>query len=255
MMPNNTGIQIIGIEGIPEIHHGDELAQIIIQAIDNQQLVIQDKDILVVAQKIVSKAEGRIIDINSIIPSQLAITLSENHRRDPRHTELILQESKRIVRMDRGVIISETYHGFKCANAGIDSSNIAGDFNVALLPVDPDVSARKIRNSIKRDKKVEVGIIISDTFGRPWRTAAVNIAIGVSGFNPLTSYVGEIDKYGNQMYTSVINTADELAAAAELVTGKTSQIPVSLIRGFQFESMENAANSMLNRDPDKDLFR
>ena len=248
-------LSVIGIEGMPEARLGDDLADQILDAARNQGTPVENGDVLVVTQKIVSKAEGRIISIDGIEPSPLAIAITEGHRRDPRHTELILRESRRIVRMDRGVIISETYHGFNCANAGIDASNIPGEGTVALLPEDPDASARRIRDDIKDRTGAEVAVIISDTFGRPWRSAAVNVAIGVAGINPLLSYVGQEDSYGNMMYTTVINVADELAATAELVTGKVLGVPVSIIRGYEFQVMEEASNQALIRDPDKDLFR
>ena len=195
------------------------------------------------------------VSIEDVVPSPLALEISEGHRRDPRHTELILRESKRIVRMDRGVIISETHHGFNCANAGIDASNIPGSDTIALLPVDPDASARRVRDDVKSRLGVDVAVIISDTFGRPWRAAAVNVAIGVAGFNPCLSYVGQEDSHGNMMYTTVICVADELAAMAELVTGKVDNVPVSIIRGYPYEPMENASHEALLRSPDKDLFR
>ena len=248
-------IRVIGIAGMPEVQSGDDLAGQIIEAVQAQGTAIETGDMLVVTQKIVSKAEGRVVHIDTVEASPLAIAITEGHRRDPRHTELILRESKRIVRMDRGVIISETHHGFNCANAGIDASNIPGEGTVALLPVDPDASARGIRQALKDRLGVEVAIIISDTFGRPWRNAAVNVAIGVAGFNPLVSYVGEEDSYGNMMYTTVICVADELAAMAELVTGKVLGVPVSLIKGYAYEVMEDASHEALLRDPDKDLFR
>ncbi len=248
-------LSVIGIEGMPEAQPGDDLAGQIIEAARAQETPVTTGDVLVVTQKIVSKAEGRVISIEGIEASPLAVSITEGHRRDPRHTELILRESRRIVRMDRGVIISETYHGFNCANAGIDASNIPGDGTVALLPVDPDASARGIRNAIMEWTGAEVAVIISDTFGRPWRSAAVNVAIGVAGINPLLSYVGQEDSHGNMMYTTVINVADELAATAELVTGKVLGVPVAIIRGYSWEPMENASNQALIRDPDKDLFR
>lgn len=248
-------LSVIGVEGMPEARPGDDLAGQIIEAALAQGTPVAPGDVLVVTQKIVSKAEGRVIAIEGIEPSPLAISITEGHRRDPRHTELILRESRRIVRMDRGVIISETYHGFNCANAGIDASNIPGDGTVALLPVDPDASARGIRQAIRNRTGADVAIIISDTFGRPWRSAAVNVAIGVAGINPLLSYVGQEDSYGNMMYTTVINVADELAATAELVTGKVLGVPVAIIRGYAYEPMEDASNQALIRDPDKDLFR
>ena len=248
-------IRVIGIEGMPEAQPGDDLAGQIMDSANRQDTPVESGDILVVTQKIVSKAEGRVVSIDSVEASPLALSITEGHRRDPRHTELILRESRRIVRMDRGIIISETYHGFNCANAGIDASNIPGDGTVALLPLDPDASARGIRQAIKERAGAEVAVIISDTFGRPWRSAAVNVAIGVAGFNPLLSYVGQEDSHGNMMYTTVIAVADELAATAELVTGKVLGVPVAIIRGYPYEPMEDASNQALIRDPDKDLFR
>ena len=248
-------IRVIGIKGMPEAKPGDDLAGQMLEAAQRQGTSIESGDVIVVTQKIVSKAEGRVVSIDSVEPSPLALAITEGHRRDPRHTELILRESRRIVRMDRGVIISETHHGFNCANAGIDASNIPGDGTVALLPVDPDASARGIRQAIRERAGVDVAVIISDTFGRPWRSAAVNVAIGVAGLNPLLSYVGQEDSHGNMMYTTVIAVADELAATAELVTGKVLGVPVAIIRGYSYTPMEEASHDALIRDPDKDLFR
>ena len=248
-------IRAIGIEGMPEVQAGDDLASQIMDAAQLQGTPIETGDILVVTQKIVSKAEGRVVRIDSVDASPLAVSISEDHRRDPRHTELILRESRRIVRMDRGVIISETYHGFTCANAGIDASNIPGDGTVALLPVDSDASARRIRQSIRERLNVDVAVIISDTFGRPWRSGATDVAIGVAGINPMLSYVGQEDSHGNMMYTTVICVADELAATAELVTGKVLGVPLAIIRGYAYESVDDASHEALLRDPEKDLFR
>ena len=248
-------MQIIGISGMPETQIGDYVGAQILDACTASEIDILDGDILVVTQKIISKSEGRVVAINDVEPSELAVSISEGHRRDPRHTELILRESRRIVRMDRGNIISETHHGFNCANAGIDASNIPGEGTVALLPVDPDKSAYGIRRSISDAIGIDVAVIISDTFGRPWRTGAVNVAIGVSGMEPMASYVGEEDDNGNLIYTTVICVADELAAASELVMGKTSRIPVALIRGYEYTSSDSASNQLLIRDPDKDMFR
>ena len=248
-------IRAIGIEGMPEVQEGDDLASQIMDAAQLQGAPIETGDILVVTQKIVSKAEGRVVRIDSVDASPLAVSISEDHRRDPRHTELILRESRRIVRMDRGVIISETYHGFTCANAGIDASNIPGDGTVALLPVDSDASARRIRQSIRERLNVDVAVIISDTFGRPWRSGATDVASGVAGINPMLSYVGQEDSHGNMMYTTVICVADELAATAELVTGKVLGVPLAIIRGYAYESVDDASHEALLRDPEKDLFR
>ncbi len=248
-------IRAIGIEGIPEVQDGDDVAALIVAAAQGQGTAIETGDVLVVTQKIVSKAEGRVLSIDSVEASPLAVSISEGHRRDPRHTELVLRESRRIVRMDRGVIISETHHGFNCANAGIDASNIPGEGTVALLPVDPDASARGIRQSLKETLGVDVGVLISDTFGRPWRNGATDVAIGVAGLEPMLSYVGQEDSHGNLMYTTVICVADELAAMAELVSGKVAAVPAVVIKGYPFQPSETASHDSLVRDPDKDLFR
>ncbi len=248
-------IRVIGLQGMPEIQPGDDLAARIMDAAQGQDIPVESGDVIVVTQKIVSKAEGRVVRLHDIQPSPLALAISEGHRRDPRHTEFILRESKRIVRMDRGVIISETHHGFNCANAGIDASNIPGADTLCLLPVDPDASARRIRRAIKERLGVEVAVLISDTFGRPWRSAAVNVAIGVAGFNPLLSYVGQPDAHGKTLHTTVIAVADELAAAAELVTGKVLGVPVAIIKGYPYQPTEDASNQALIRPPEKDLFR
>ncbi len=248
-------IRVIGIQGMPEVQSGDDIAAQIMDAAQAQGTAIEAGDVVVVTQKVVSKAEGRVISIDSVEASPLALAITEGHRRDPRHTELILRESKRIVRMDRGVILSETYHGFNCANAGIDASNIPGSGTVALLPVDPDASARRVRDAVRARLGVDVAVVISDTFGRPWRNGAVNVAIGVAGINPMLSYVGQEDEHGNMMYTTVICVADELAATAELVTGKVDAVPVALVKGYAYEPMEDASHWALVRDPDKDLFR
>ena len=248
-------VRVIGVEGMPEIGPGDSLAGLLMDAAQRQGTPIESGDVVVVTQKIVSKAEGRVMSVEGVEPSALALTITEGHRRDPRHTELILRESRRIVRMDRGVIISETHHGFICANAGIDASNIPGSDTVCLLPVDPDASARGMRDAIKARMGFDVAVIVSDTFGRPWRNGAVNVAIGVAGFDPMLSYVGREDSHGNMMYTTVIAAADELAAAAELVTGKVDGVPVSIIKGYRYEPLEDASLQALIRPPDKDLFR
>ena len=248
-------IRAVGIEGLPEVRAGDDLASQIMDAAAGQGTVIEDGDVVVVTQKIVSKAEGRVMTIDEVEASPLAVAITEGHRRDPRHTEMILRESRRVVRMDRGVIISETYHGYICANAGIDASNIPGADAICLLPVDPDASARRIRDGIRQRLGVDVAVLVSDTFGRPWRNGAVNVSIGVAGFNPVISYVGEFDPHGNELHTTTIAVADELAATAELVTGKLLGVPVALIKGYPYERMEDADSRAIVRDPDKDLFR
>ena len=248
-------IRAIGIEGLPEVRAGDDLAAQIMDACAAQGTPLENGDVLVVTQKVVSKAEGRVMTLDDVEASPLAVAITEGHRRDPRHTEMILRESRRIVRMDRGVIISETYHGYICANAGIDASNIPGENAICLLPVDPDASAQGIRAAVSSRLGVDVAVLVSDTFGRPWRNGAVNVSIGVAGFNPVVSYVGEFDPHGNELHTTTIAVADELAATAELVTGKLLGVPVAIIRGYPYERMDDASSRAIVREGDKDLFR
>ena len=248
-------IRVIGIGGMPEIEVGDDLAVLISEAAKGQGIPLNHEDILVVTQKIVSKAEGRVVRLEDVQPSPVALRLSEGHHRDPRHTEIILRESVRIVRMDRGNIISETSHGFICANAGVDASNVPGEDTVALLPVDSDRSAAVIREGIRRETGKDVAIIVSDTFGRPWREGATNVAIGVAGMGSVQDYRGIDDAYGQPMRSTVIAVADELAAAAELVTGKVSGVPVALIRGYAYEPGPNEGARALVRAPERDMFR
>ena len=255
----NPQIRVIGVTGMPEVQVGDDLARLILEAAAGQNISIDQNDILVVTQKVVSKAEGRVVRLEDIQPSRIAIQLSEDSHRDPRHAEVILRESKRIVRMDGGNIISETHHGFNCANAGVDASNVPGDGTVALLPIDPDASAERIRRKINDSLGVEVAVIISDTFGRPWREGATNVAIGVDGMNPMRDYRGEVDAYGQLLRTTVIAVADELAAAAELVTGKVSGVPVALIKGYHYDPEGTIGPSKgaraLIRPAERDMFR
>ena len=249
-------IRAVGIEGLPEVRAGDDLATQIMDAAAAQGTPIEAGDVVVVTQKIVSKAEGRVMDIDEVEASPLAVAITEGHRRDPRHTEMILRESRRVVRMDRGVIISETYHGYICANAGIDASNIPGSNSICLLPSGPRrLGPPHPRQPFCQRLGVDVAVLVSDTFGRPWRNGAINVSIGVAGFNPVISYIGEFDPHGNELHTTTIAVADELAATAELVTGKLLGVPVALIKGYPYEPMEDADSRDIVRDPDKDLFR
>ncbi len=249
-----TAITVIGIPGIPEVIAGDDLTSLIMEAAGKASIDIEDGDILVVTQKVVSKAEGQVVKLEEIEASPLAIQLSEGHHRNPRHTEVILRESVRIVRMDRGVIISETRHGLVCANAGVDASNLPEDGTLALLPLDSDASAQRIRAGVKERLGKELAVIISDTFGRPWREGATDVAIGVSGMDPVRDYRGRDDAYGRPLRSTVIAIADELAAAAELVTGKIEKVPVALIRGYPYRKLDKGAGT-LQRAPEHDLFR
>ncbi len=250
-------ISVIAIDGIPEVRPGDDLAALLLEAASAQGTAIANGDLLVIAQKVVSKAEGRIVDLATVEPSPLAVEIASEHGRDPRHTEVVLRESKRIVRMDRGVIIAETRHGFRCANAGVDASNVGGVEGrdvVALLPLDPDASARAVMKRARAVLGVEIGVIISDTFGRPWREGAVNVAIGAAGINPLLDYRGQEDAYGRPLRTTTIAVADELASAAELVMGKAAQRPAALIRGARYDAGPSGIGPLI-RPPERDLFR
>jgi len=206
-----------------------------------------------VGQKVVSKAEGRLVRLDDVVPSPAAAAMAGQLGRDPRLVEVILRESRRIVRMDRGVLIAETHHGWVCANAGVDQSNVDRDW-VALLPQDPDRSARRLRERLRDLAGVEVGVIVADTFGRPWREGLTNVAIGVSGVAPLRSYLGERDPAGRELQATVLALADELAAAAEPVMGKLSRIPAAIVRGLSLAASEEGSKPLL-RDPARDLFR
>ena len=251
-------LEVIGITGIPEIVGGESLGSLIASAAQGQGTPLQNRDVLVVTQKIVSKAEYRLFDLNDIQPSPLAINFAAETNKDARLVELVLRESRTVVRMDseRGIIISETRDGFVCANAGIDNSNVPGDDIVCLLPEDSDRSAREIRDEIMRvSGGVDVAVVISDTFGRAWRDGHANIAIGVAGMNPVKDYRGTLDVNGVVLKVTTIAAADELAAAAELVTAKAIQVPVALIRGYDYDYMENASIAPLIRERSKDMFR
>ncbi|HZY65627.1 MAG TPA: coenzyme F420-0:L-glutamate ligase [Rubrobacteraceae bacterium] len=245
------GIQILPVEGIPEVRPGDDLARIIVDAAGDD---LQPGDVLIVTHKIVSKAENRLVDLRTIEPSALAKGFAAEHGKDPRQIEVVLRESRRIVRMDRGIIISETRHGFVCANAGVDASNVPGDETVCLLPLDPDASAAKLRQTIAEHAGVEPAIIISDSFGRPWRQGITDVAIGVAGMNPLADYRGQFDPHSYPLEASILAVADELAAAAELVMGKTDAVPAATIRNYAYEAGAGTARNLL-MEPGRDLFR
>ena len=247
-------IRIIPITGLPEVNPGDDLGSLIAGAISTQGTQVEDDDVLVVAQKVVSKAEGRLVDLDDVTPSHLAVEIASLHERDPRHTEVVLQECARIVRMDRGVIIAETRHGFRCANAGVDASNAPGGDTVVLLPLDPDASARRLRASLKDALGADVTVIISDTFGRPWREGAVNVAIGVAGIHPVLDYRGLRDPQGRELRTTTIAVVDELAAAAGLVMGKLDRVPAVLLKGCRYSRADEGIGEII-RPADRDLFR
>lgn len=248
-------IEIFGLETIPIVKEGDNIAELIVEATEKENVGIQDNDIIVIAQTIVSRSEGRVVNLKNIKPSPFAKILANETRKDPRLVEVILRESKGIVRMGKHHLIMETHHGFVCANSGVDRSNVPGEETVSLLPKDPDACARKIRNEIKRITGKEVAVIISDTFGRPLREGAVGVAIGVSGIDPLYDMRGRKDLFGYVLETTLVAIADELASAAELVMGESNEgIPVVVIRGFKYPKGEYSIQRLL-RPVEKDLFR
>ena len=244
---------IWAIPGLPEISAGAPLAELLCQKLIEHDLPIADRDVLVVAQKIISKAEGRMVELKDVSPSAYACSVAEQFGKDPRQIEVVLRQSRRIVRMDSGVIVVETHHGLVCANAGVDASNVPEGW-VSLLPEDPDASASRLRNEIAEKTGKQVAVIVSDTFGRPWREGLTNVAIGVAGFRPLLDYRGQKDPQGHVLSATVIATADELAAAAELVMGKTARRPAAIIRNFPWASEDGKAAELI-RPREKDLFR
>lgn len=247
-------LEIIGVEGLGEIGPGDPLGRLVVEACARLGVALLDSDVLVLAQKIVSKSEGRAVDLRTVEPSGEASRLStELDGKDPRLLELILGESRRIVAKGRSTIVVETHHGFVCANAGIDLSNI-GVERALLLPKDPDGSARRIREEVQRLTGTAVGVLITDTFGRPWRLGTTDVAIGVSGFGPLIDYRGGKDPYGYELKASVTAVADQIAGAAELVMGKTSHVPAAIVRGCGLPQGDGSARELI-RPAEDDLFR
>ena len=248
-------IRIIPVRGIGEVQPGADLAALILDALAQAGQALEPGDALVVTQKIVSKAEGRLVDPAEIEPSAFAHQLAAQGRKDAHFQEVVLRESRRIVKMTNGVLITETHHGLICANSGVDESTVAGGRVVCLLPEDSDASAARLRAELRERTGVTAAVIISDTFGRPWRDGQVNVAIGCAGIAPLSDYAGVDDSYGYTMHITLIAVADELASAAELVMGKIDRVPVAIVRGYAYTPSEEATARSLIRDPRFDLFR
>lgn len=242
-------ISVSGVIGLAEIEPGTDIAEQIVRHHD-----IADGDIVVVTSKIVSKAEGGVIELDVVEASPFAVEWAERHDKDPRVVEIVLRESRRIVRQLGPVLITETHHGFICANAGVDQSSAGGRDRVVVLPRDPDASARALRHRFA-DLGHQVAVIVSDTFGRPWREGQTDIALGVAGIDPLLSYIGQRDPHGHEFQVQQICVADELAGAAELVKGNTSRVPVAVIRGYRYEVDESATIAPVLRELSRDLFR
>jgi len=249
-------LQLWTLEGFPDIRPGDDLPRIIVDSLGQNALEPRDGDVLVVAQKVVSKAEGRVVDLREVRPSAAAKRLGRDAAKDPRMAEVILRESRAINRSRPGLIIAEHRRGYICANAGVDHSNVAGSEEiVSLLPEDPDRSAREIRDALAAAFGARVGVIVSDSHGRPHREGAVGVAIGVAGLAPLRSYVGRPDRYGYVLRRTVEGVADELAAIAGLLQGQADEgTPVVLIRGAPSGGESGSAADLI-RAPEEDLYR
>jgi len=251
-------VEVIALAGLPEVRPGDDLEAMIGDALEATDgvLPVQAGDVLVVTQKIVSKAEGAVVDLRTVTPSARAMEWADEWGRDARQIEVVLQQARRIVRMERGVLITETHHGFVCANGGIDASNVGPDSGdvVTLLPVDPDASAARIRAALRTRFGADLPVIVSDSFGRPWRWGIVDVALGVSGILPLEDLRGQPDADGRVMRTTVRAVADELASAAELALGKTAGRPVALVRGSQPPVGDGTYRDLVMA-PENDLFR
>ena len=249
-----TRLTITPIKGLPEIRPGDDLATLIRDVARAQGEKIQDGDIFVIAQKIVSKSEGRIVHLADVVPGKRAREMAEQSGKDARQIEVVLSECAKIVRWERGILICETRHGFICANAGVDRSNAGAPDTVVLLPVDPDASAARLRDAFRLTAGATVSVVVTDTFGRPWREGHTNVAIGLDGLPALKRYVGQRDPEGYELRVTEIAVADEIAGAAELVMGKLDRCPVAIVRGFTLDEPSETAQEYV-RPAARDLFR
>jgi coenzyme F420-0:L-glutamate ligase/coenzyme F420-1:gamma-L-glutamate ligase len=249
-----SGLQIFGIPGLPEIVEGTDLAAMIAEAASDAGMPLANGDIVVITSKVVSKSEGRTIELADVDPSPFAVEWSAKWDKDPGVTEVVLREAKRVVRQSGPVLITETQHGFVCANSGVDQSSSGAPGRLVLLPTDPDGSARRILVALA-SRGIDAAVIISDTFGRAWREGQTDIAIGIAGMQPIHSYIGQSDPHGHEFKVQAVCLADELAGAAELVKGNVSRTPVAVIRGFTWDSDDTATIKPVLREQNRDLFR
>lgn len=247
-------IQIIGLRKLPLIKEGDNVADYIVKAAKEEQVEIGSGDVIVIAQKIISKAEGGVVHLKSVTPSPKAEEIAKISDKDPRHVEVILRESAKVIRSRGPHLIVETRHGFVCANAGVDKSNVEDPDTITVLPIDGDKSAREIRRKIRDLTGTDVGVIISDTFGRAWRIGQVNVAIGVDGLRPVVDYRGQKDMFGYVLNVTQMALADELASAAELVMKKSDGVPVAIVKGCDYAAGKGSARDLI-RPEQEDLFR
>ncbi|MBI2372200.1 MAG: coenzyme F420-0:L-glutamate ligase [Deltaproteobacteria bacterium] len=246
-------LTILPLTRVPEVVPGDNLGRLLVEAAAAEGIRFRPRDLLVVTQKVVSKAEGRLVELARVTPSPFSRQLAARLAKDPRLVEVILQESRRIVKMAREILITETPHGLVCANSGVDASNVPPGY-VSLLPRDPDRSALQLREEVCRRTGVRVGVVITDTFGRPWRVGLTEVAIGVAGLRPLVDHRGEKDHFGKLLRVTVVAVADHLAAAAGLVMEKAARIPAAVVRGYR-ASPGRGKGRQLIRPPEEDLFR
>lgn len=247
-------VEVIGIEGLPEIVEGTVLGSLIVAAASAAGTPVRDGDVVVVTSKVVAKAEGRVVDLASVEVSPFARAHAETWRKDPAVIELVLREARRVVRQVGPVLITETHHGYVCANSGVDQSNAGGVRRAVLLPRDPDASARVLRTAF-RAAGVDTAVVVTDTFGRPWREGQTDVAVGIAGFQPIRSYVGQRDPHGHEFLVQAVCIADEIAAAAELVKGNLSRVPAAIVRGFEWTPDEDATMAPVLREAERDLFR
>jgi coenzyme F420-0:L-glutamate ligase / coenzyme F420-1:gamma-L-glutamate ligase len=247
----------VAIEGIPEIHPGDDLADVIVEAVRQQHETIESGDVLVTAHKIVSKSEGRVRNLNDVTPGPRATQLAQDLGKDPRHVQVVLDESQAVLRASHGVLICVTHHGFVCANAGVDASNVPGEDALVMLPKDPDASARKLRSNLKARLGAHPAVVITDSFGRAWRNGQVDITIGCAGLEPLEDWRGRTDTTGRELKATWIAVADELSAAADLARTKNGALPLVLIRGAgrHVGPHDGPGAAALIRPEAQDLFR
>ncbi|HEV8228324.1 MAG TPA: coenzyme F420-0:L-glutamate ligase [Candidatus Limnocylindria bacterium] len=249
-----TRLEITGVAGLPEIRPGHDLASLITDALRSQGDDVRDGDVLAIAQKVVSKSEGRVVHLPDVAPGERARRMAAESGKDARQIEVVLSESAEIVRWERGILISQTRHGFVCANAGVDRSNAGAPDTVVLLPVDPDASAARLSEAVRSLTGATVAVVVTDTFGRAWREGHTNVAIGIAGLPALKRYVGQRDPEGYELRVTEIAVADEIAAAAELVMGKLDRCPAALVRGLVLREPSETAREYV-RPADRDLFR
>src|SRR6266567_3441728 len=253
-MPPPQEIRVIPVFSTQEIHRGDDLIEKLRAELRHQKMSLRNGDVLVVKHKIISKTEEQMVELESVKPSRMARSWARQSGADARVVELALQESERIVRKKHGVLITQTRQGLVCANSGVDASNVDGGHSAVLLPRDPDRSAARLRSQIRRQIGVTVAVIISDSFGRPWREGLTEVAIGVAGMKPLLDYRGKRDSHGYKLRASYEAVADELACAAGLVCGKLNRTPVCVVRGFKYEAGRGNARELI-RPKENNLFR